>query len=732
MKKKNRFLPLLILLLSCLTLSGGLTLFQLPALAGESANQAESTAELQTIIFNAIKNRQSTFRVRYIGNTEDIMHDVRTARDNAVSLDPYEEGCVSLIAGFKVSPFSDHADITFDSFQYYTTKEQEEYVDREIQRITGQVIRSGMNDYEKETAIVSYMNNNVAYDSSLAGYTAYSALHDGATVCNGYVQLAYRLLNQAGVETKIVKGSLKVNGDTKDHEWNLVKVNGSWYHLDPTLKKLNLSDEEILADHSFAQQAYPAAPSKFPGLGEEGINSPGSNGSGGSGSSIGSGSSGILSGYFSERLEGSKVSATLDKNLTLALLEKSGPEVALYELAVQTAGTDFEIRIPGEVSEKLYAKNKAGVLRLRTGIGWVDVPADEVVSALGSAEGEQAPVDLIISVGKEKGQIAAIEKMLARAGLTLQGAPVSFAVEIERGGVRKTLTGLGRFVAKGIILEQEIPGERAAGLEFDPEKGELHPVPAVFASENGKGSAAMFCRENGLFLVAVAGDPKLEDLAGHWAKSSVERLVAKQIIKGRDARHFVPQGKVTRAEFAAMLVRALGLAEPAESAESAESAEGPKSAELAQGPGTREGTGKEGQSDSQIKTKSRTGFRDVTTEWFAEPARLAAANNLISGYSDGSFRPNALISREEMAVMAARAIALAGGSAAVSHSSETPVLFRDQSKVRPWAGEAVALASRAGIIQGNQFGEFLPQAAATRAEAVVMIEKTLKAVGFIN
>ena len=237
---------------------------------------AASEKDIENVIYSAIENRISSFQIKYTGNTENIMSDVKTARDAAVKRDPYEEGCISLISGFKVSKFTDYADISFDGFTYYTTLDQEKYVDTEIKSIVAQIITTQMSDSQKEKAIHDYIVNHTEYDLSLQGYTAYSALHDGKTVCNGYVQTAYLMFKEAGMESMIVKGTYISNGQATDHEWNLVKINGSWYHLDITLDdaasdtsaisyaNYNLSDIQIKVNHNFDTTSYPAASSESP------------------------------------------------------------------------------------------------------------------------------------------------------------------------------------------------------------------------------------------------------------------------------------------------------------------------------------------------------------------------------------------------------------------------------------------------------------------------------------
>ena len=62
-------------------------------------------------------------------------------------------------------------------------------------------------------------------------------------------------------------------------------------------------------------------------------------------------------------------------------------------------------------------------------------------------------------------------------------------------------------------------------------------------------------------FTAVRSNRTFEDIQGHWAQSDIERMANKLIVNGSADGTFDPNRTVTRAEFVAMLVRALGLAE---------------------------------------------------------------------------------------------------------------------------------------------------------------------------
>ena len=113
---------------------------------------------------------------------------------------------------------------------YKTTKEQEEYINSELIKIVNSINAPNMSDFEKVKAINKYLIDRYDYDKSLKSNNVYSALTTGKTICQGYAMTAYKMLNLVGIENRIIIGEL----DGIAHGWNLVKLNGKWYHLDIT------------------------------------------------------------------------------------------------------------------------------------------------------------------------------------------------------------------------------------------------------------------------------------------------------------------------------------------------------------------------------------------------------------------------------------------------------------------------------------------------------------------
>ena len=107
-------------------------------------------------------------------------------------------------------------------------------------------------------------------------------------------------------------------------------------------------------------------------------------------------------------------------------------------------------------------------------------------------------------------------------------------------------------------------------------------------------------------------------------------------------------------------------------------------------------------------------------DWFASAVNWASANNIVTGFTDGTFKPNANITREQLAVMLYR---YAGQPATTGSLAN----FTDAGSVSAYAQQAMQWATANGIITGNGSAAVLdPQGNATRAQAAAMIMRYLE------
>ncbi|MBR5273374.1 MAG: hypothetical protein IKU25_08315 [Clostridia bacterium] len=130
-------------------------------------------------------------------------------------------------------------------------------------------VYSTMTDYDKELYLHNTLVGNCTYEMGATddnAYTVYGALVEGTAVCEGYARAMQLLLSRVGINSYLITGTaLDHNGQFANHMWNIVELDSGDYHLDATWNDprtesnfeavwhtyFNLSDEEIMRDHSF-------------------------------------------------------------------------------------------------------------------------------------------------------------------------------------------------------------------------------------------------------------------------------------------------------------------------------------------------------------------------------------------------------------------------------------------------------------------------------------------------
>lgn len=122
----------------------------------------------------------------------------------------------------------------------------------------------------------------------------------------------------------------------------------------------------------------------------------------------------------------------------------------------------------------------------------------------------------------------------------------------------------------------------------------------------------------------------------------------------------------------------------------------------------------------KIKPERGNIFSDTREHWAEDGISAAAAHGIVSGYNEATFGPDDLITREQMAVMISKAANLNGGEGKI---------FADNAQIADWAVDAVAATTSKNIISGYPDNTFRPKAHATRAEAVTVIVKAFNTEG---
>ncbi len=136
-------------------------------------------------------------------------------------------------------------------------------------------IRSDMSDYEKVKTIHDYIIDITKYDRRYLNdeevpdesHSVYGVLNEGVALCGGYAKTMKYLLDAVDIECIVVIGKTKYD----NHAWNIIKIDGYYYHIDATWDDpvtadgsdvlsydyFNLKDEDIEKTHSWNRADYP-------------------------------------------------------------------------------------------------------------------------------------------------------------------------------------------------------------------------------------------------------------------------------------------------------------------------------------------------------------------------------------------------------------------------------------------------------------------------------------------
>ncbi|OKP91184.1 hypothetical protein A3844_04970 [Paenibacillus helianthi] len=285
---------------------------------------------------------------------------------------------------------------------------------------------------------------------------------------------------------------------------------------------------------------------------------------------------------------------------------------------------------------------------------------------------------------------AASKLSASTPGSTVIGTPISFEASWTTATSSTYLN-----VPNNVFIKRSftVPGAiqpKTAGVLFE-ENGLVTPVASVFAPQTD-GTTIVTVSRPGFSVYAAVSKPAaaFKDIASSKSAAAIQTLADKLIIQGTSATIFSPLSNLTRAEFTALLTRALGL-----------------------------------------RTDASVTFSDVkSSDWYAKDVAAASKAGLILGIGKGKFAPTQKVTRQELAVILDRALKLTGTELKSANPSFTA--YTDSAKVAPYAKDSLQSLSKAGIIGSETGTTFNPTAPATRETAAAALYELLNKIGLIE
>ncbi|ACA60212.1 S-layer homology domain-containing protein [Candidatus Desulforudis audaxviator] len=377
---------------------------------------------------------------------------------------------------------------------------------------------------------------------------------------------------------------------------------------------------------------------------------------------------------------------TVDAAKVEKMLADPAVKAVVFSIPTNLA-TQGTVAVSADLLARVLEGNRSAVVE----IGGAKLAIPPGALDLSAFKGQNVTLNLSVTKGESP--------VPAAAAYRIAGEVYRFSIEAYAAGERK---GAIRNFDKPITLTlpydpAKLAGAREDDLSLFRYNETAKRWDAVPGSTVDKRNKTVSAPRDSLSLytvmVRVFTPPQFTDISGHWAEHDINLMAGKGIAGGYPDGTFRPNANVTRAQFAALLIRTLGITEQA--------AKGGR-------------------------------FTDVAAKaWYAGAVETAAAAGLVGGYPDGSFKPNANITRQELAAMVTRGLAYQGKDVKLSAAEVEAILarFSDAAKISPWARNVAAVAADQGIVGGRTGNTFAPQENATRAEAIVMLKRMLAATG---
>lgn len=376
-------------------------------------------------------------------------------------------------------------------------------------------------------------------------------------------------------------------------------------------------------------------------------------------------------------------------------LDKEGNN-AKVTIPVKSASDIIIGELNGQMVKKMEAKE--AVIEVRTGSATYTLPAQQIriddISANFGTNVELKDIRVQIQISTPTSKAAEIVQDAANKGrYTIVAPSVDFTVTCTYGGKTTAVTSFNSFVQREIAIPQGVdPSKITTGVVTEPD-GTVRHVPTRVTVDSGKYYAVINSLTNSSYSV-IWHPLEFSDVTGHWAREAVNDMGSRLVISGYGNGVFAPDKNITRAEFSAIIVSALGL---------------------------KPGTGKKP-------------FNDIYSgDWYTPYIETAYEYNIISGYGNGNFGPTDMITREQAMAMIAKAMQITSLKVEFDGQEAQNLLaaFKDSEKTSSWAEHSISECVKTGIVSGKEGKRLAPKDNITRAEVAVIVRNLLRKSGLI-
>lgn len=269
-------------------------------------------------------------------------------------------------------------------------------------------------------------------------------------------------------------------------------------------------------------------------------------------------------------------------------------------------------------------------------------------------------------------RLGADEKIATAVTVQAEGKQIDVNLSIETADGTTKAISTGKAYAKITLPASDVTPNTVV---LQSVNGEYKAVPHKIVD----GEIIILTKTSGTFVV-MEETVTFKDISQTFSKEEIEFLASRHIIKGVNADEFEPNKPITRAQFAVIISRALGL-----------------------------------------QTSDENTFSDTKGQWYEQDVQALFEAGITTGKTADTFDPEANITRQQAAAFMARVLAYVDFQAQAS----TEANFKDANAIGSEFKQSIELLNSLNIMTGKADGTFDPYSSLTRAQMAKILKRTL-------
>lgn len=381
---------------------------------------------------------------------------------------------------------------------------------------------------------------------------------------------------------------------------------------------------------------------------------------------------------------------TVDDTKLDKILESKGSN-PIVTLPAKTASDIVVGELNGQTVKNM--EKKEAILEIKTPSISYTLPASQInIDNISEQVGKQVELkDIKVSVKiaePDASTVKVVQDTANKDNYQIVVKPVSFEITCTSGSKTIEVSKFNGYVERMVAIPDGVdPSKITTGIVLNAD-GTFSHVPTMVMVINGKYYAKINSLTNSTYSV-IYNKTEFSDVKTHWAKNSINNMGSRLVVAGDGNGTYRPNSDMTRAEFAAIIGKALGL---------------------------------------RIQDSKST-FSDIkATDWYNGYTMTAASYGIVNGYNAVTFAPNDKITREQAMTMIARAMKITGLETSLNEKDVNDLLgeYKDGGEVSSYAKSAIGECLKTSVVSGKADNMLAPKDYITRAEVAVIVERLLQ------